>query len=971
MGMETKATWKRVGKAVLAIVLVIALSAGTALFIHRRSGVSAAATVKNGLSAYELAVAEGYSGTTQEWLASLRGQSAYALAKAAGYTGSESDWAARLAKLAQSDPVSLTAANFNNRGQLILTLSDGTTLNLGNAVGENGKNGSDGRNGTDGKNGADGKDGKDGLDGISVSGVDLTDAGELVLRFSDDRMVNVGRVTGAQGIQGEKGEKGDTGAQGVQGEKGEKGDTGAQGAQGEKGEKGDTGAQGVQGEKGEKGDTGAQGAQGEKGEKGDTGAQGAQGEKGEKGDTGAQGAQGEKGEKGDTGAQGAQGEKGEKGAAGAAGNGIQTIRLVDGTMTVELTDGSKFTFENVRGENGADGVSPQVRINAATNLWEISADEGENWVSTGVQATGARGEAGAPGEKGEKGDKGDPGQNGVSPRVMIDPASREWKISTDNGLTWTKTGISAIGEKGEKGDTGAQGAQGEKGEKGDTGAQGAQGEKGEKGDTGAQGTQGEKGEKGDTGAQGAQGEKGEKGDTGAQGIQGEKGEKGDTGVSVTGVTLEDYKLVVTLSDGTVLRLEQSLLGATGAKGDTGAQGAQGVQGEKGEKGDPGAAGRGIDRVVLTAEGCLIFEYSDGTKSEPTASLMGAQGAKGDKGDTGADGRGIVTVSLDGGDLYVTYSDSATPVRIGTVQGEKGDKGDPGAQGEKGDTGVDGKSAYELYRAAYPDYTGTLTEWLASLKGDTGRGIQKAEIVDGKLIVTYTDGTQEDFGSITAGDPSASPDDYFVFTLLADGTYGVGISETHKTYVRKVVIPSVHNGKAVTMINRIGFQDCKNLTNVTFPDSLTTIGPDAFNGCTELREVFFPNSLTTLCCAAFDHCENLTAVHLPTNPNFTMLGTPLDSTVGSESSSWAFGWCYSLKKLYIPKNITYISFNAFVQSGLEELEFEDPTGWVALIKHGATTGKAMPFGEDAKANAQLFMKYTSVSYKETYIKRFTE
>ena len=185
--METKATWKRVGKAVLAIVLVIALSAGTALFIHRRSGVSAAATVKNGLSAYELAVAEGYSGTMQEWLASLRGQSAYALAKEAGYTGSESDWAARLAKLAQSDPVSLTAANFNNRGQLILTLSDGTTLNLGNAVGENGKNGSDGRNGTDGKNGADGKDGKDGMDGISVSGVDLTDAGELVLRFSDDR----------------------------------------------------------------------------------------------------------------------------------------------------------------------------------------------------------------------------------------------------------------------------------------------------------------------------------------------------------------------------------------------------------------------------------------------------------------------------------------------------------------------------------------------------------------------------------------------------------------------------------------------------------------------------------------------------------------------------------------------------------------------------------------------------------------
>ncbi len=657
--METKATWKRVGKAVLAIVLVIALSAGTALFIHRRSGVSAAATVKNGLSAYELAVADGYSGTMQEWLASLRGQSAYALAKEAGYTGSESDWAARLAKLAQSDPVSLTAANFNDRGQLILTLSDGTTLNLGNAVGENGKNGSDGRNGTDGKNGVDGKDGKDGVNGVSVSGVDLTDAGELVLRFSDDRMVNVGRVTGAQGIQGEKGEKGDTGAQGTQ------------------------------------------------------------------------------------------------------------------------------------------------------------------------------------------------------------------------------------GEKGEKGDTGAQGIQGEKGEKGDTGAQGAQGEKGEKGDTGAQGAQGEKGEKGDTGAQGIQGEKGEKGDTGAQGAQGEKGEKGDTGVSVTGVTLEDYKLVVTLSDGTVLRLEQSLLGATGAKGDTGAQGAQG---EKGEKGDTGAAGRGIDRVVLTADGCLIFEYTDGTKSEPTASLVGAQGAqgeKGEKGDTGADGRGIVTVSLDGGDLYVTYSDSATPVRIGTVRGEKGDKGDPGAQGEKGDPGVDGKSAYELYKAAYPYYTGTLTEWLASLKGDTGRGIAKTEIIDGYLWVTYTDNSKENAGPIASEEDNSE----LIFVELPDGTYGVKAGGKAKDK-STITIPETYNGKSITQICADGFKGLTTIQKIVLPDSIIIIGNNAFDGCVGLNDIVFPENLELINQYAFNNCTSLTSITIPAAVKligkYAFCNSGLTSATLKSTSGWKTG-----------------------------------------------------------------------------------
>ncbi|OAZ62743.1 hypothetical protein SRCM100169_01966 [Bacillus siamensis] len=49
-------------------------------------------------------------------------------------------------------------------------------------------------------------------------------------------------------------------------------------------------------------------------------------------------------------------------------------------------------------------------------------------------------------------------------------------------------------------------------------------------------------------------------------------------------------------------------------------------------------------------------------------------------------------------------------------GAKGDKGDTGATGAKGATGVagkDGKSAYEL--AVQQGFSGTLDEWLASLK----------------------------------------------------------------------------------------------------------------------------------------------------------------------------------------------------------------------------------------------------------------
>ena len=48
-------------------------------------------------------------------------------------------------------------------------------------------------------------------------------------------------------------------------------------------------------------------------------------------------------------------------------------------------------------ENGADGITPKLRINAETNEWEVSYDNGVSWDSLGVKATGADGENGEDG----------------------------------------------------------------------------------------------------------------------------------------------------------------------------------------------------------------------------------------------------------------------------------------------------------------------------------------------------------------------------------------------------------------------------------------------------------------------------------------------------------------------------------------------------------------------------------------------
>ena len=103
--------FKKILKVVIAIVLIIGISAGTAIIVDNTVS-SQEMTVTNGLSAYELAVKYGYDGTVQQWLESLKGKSAYEIAKENGYSGSQSDWSESLKATAGKDGVGIKSAVF-------------------------------------------------------------------------------------------------------------------------------------------------------------------------------------------------------------------------------------------------------------------------------------------------------------------------------------------------------------------------------------------------------------------------------------------------------------------------------------------------------------------------------------------------------------------------------------------------------------------------------------------------------------------------------------------------------------------------------------------------------------------------------------------------------------------------------------------------------------------------------------------
>ena len=83
-------------------------------------------------------------------------------------------------------------------------------------AGPTGPSGADGNDGIDGSNGLNGTNGQDGADGVNVSSAAITND-ELILTLSDSTTINAGNVRGAQGSQGIQGNPGADGNDGVDG----------------------------------------------------------------------------------------------------------------------------------------------------------------------------------------------------------------------------------------------------------------------------------------------------------------------------------------------------------------------------------------------------------------------------------------------------------------------------------------------------------------------------------------------------------------------------------------------------------------------------------------------------------------------------------------------------------------------------------------------------------------------------------
>ncbi len=225
----------------------------------------------------------------------------------------------------------------------------------------------------------------------------------------------------------------------------------------------------------------------------------------------------------------------------------------------------------------------------------------------------------------------------------------------------------------------------------------------------------------------------------------------------------------------------------------------------------------------------------------------------------------------------------------------------------------------------------------SLCDKCGKPYTDGKDVEDKPICQHRD-ADDDSLCDKCGDPYTDGYDVgtegLVYTLQGDGTYSV---TDYTGTATDVVIPSTHEGKAVTSIGWYAFGDCTGLTSIEIPDSVTSIDEGAFHNCSGFTSIEIPDSVTYIGSCAFYNCSSLTSAVIGdsvkniSDDAFASCTSLTSVVIGDSVTSidpYAFANCTGLTSVVIPASVKNIDAWAFEDcTGLTSIEIPDSVTYI--------------------------------------------
>ena len=140
------------------------------------------------------------------------------------------------------------------------------------------------------------------------------------------------------------------------------------------------------------------------------------------------------------------------------------------------------------------------------------------------------------------------------------------------------------------------------------------------------------------------------------------------------------------------------------------------------------------------------------------------------------------------------------------------------------------------------------------------------------------------------------------------------------------IDSESNNNGLTIKGR-AFGDCQNITNISLPNRLDTIGPAVFAGCKKLESLYFPERVRYISGNQFNGCKNLKSIIVSPNNKVYDSRDNCNAIIETKTNKLIAG----CKSTIIPNSIDTICCDAFPNMDIDSVYI--PIG-VKYIEEGA-------------------------------------